>query len=63
MATKKTTAKKMGRPPRARSAATEPILVRVTPEERRAIERAAKKSDKTLAGFMRDAALLIAEKS
>ena len=54
---------KLGRPPRAEHPATAGIMVRMTHEERATIEAGAKRVGKSIAGFMRDAALLQSEKA
>lgn len=54
---------RMGRPPRAEHPATAGIMVRMTHEERATIEAGAKRAGKSIAGFMRDAALLQSKKA
>jgi predicted HicB family RNase H-like nuclease len=54
---------KLGRPPRALKAATSGIVVRLTAEEREALDAAAQRAGKSLSVFVRDAILSLCEKS
>lgn len=63
-APKKKPAKRIGRPPRSGGeAAVRGVFVRFTNDEYAAIQAAAERTDKPLAAFIRDAALLISDKS
>lgn len=52
---------KLGRPPRSAEPTSGNIHVRVTAPELASLEAAAKRAGKSLAAFVRDAALLVAE--
>jgi hypothetical protein len=51
-----------GRPPATGVTRSESILIRLTPDERRRFERAAKRAGKALATWMRDLAIDETEK-
>lgn len=61
MATKKKSPpppkKRMGRPPRVGQPADEAVKIRLTAEERERLELAAERAGKSLAAYIRDAAL------